>query len=379
MAFLRYHETMTGYNPNRNPAGTEGGVGGQFAAGDSVRDDAGQVDLGLEPATDFGALTGNRRYSELDKAERLDAIKADLQASIDEIVSSGKLGDYLDAMSRSRIGKWSFNNQLLAHMQLSGVREELDADDPHKDSPPMLMSGGAWKREYGAFPKKGSKAIWILAPVTRTIEEDDGKGGTEKRVIITGFRPQAEFDISQVQGDDLPDVNFYSGMTVPAGEAPPGAYTGLKDRIEKTGYAYSEGKVGGSDEDVAKGTTTLGYTDPRTKKVVVDERCTPAQKVSVMAHELAHIKHGHVGKDGEDPTEALAEYRQHRGRMETEAEATAYMTVRALGMEHEQSGSFSATYIAGWSKGDGEVVAKSLNSSTKVFNDIMDGDWPESD
>lgn len=35
---------MTGYNPNRNPAGAEGGTGGQFASGDSMREEAGQID-----------------------------------------------------------------------------------------------------------------------------------------------------------------------------------------------------------------------------------------------------------------------------------------------------------------------------------------------
>ena len=90
-----------------------------------------------------------------------------------------------------------------------------------------------------------------------------------------------------------------------------------------------------------------------------------------MAHELAHIKHAHV--------DDLGEYRQHRGKMETEAEATAYMVTRALGVTREQSDTFSAQYIAGWSKGDRETVSKALNTSTKVFNDIMDGDWPEED
>jgi hypothetical protein len=69
----------------------------------------------------------------------------------------------------------------------------------------------------------------------------------------------------------------------------------------------------------------LGYTSPKSKKVAVAAWLPESVKIEVVAHELGHIHCGHV-----DGTE---DYAEHRGRMETEAEAAAYMAMRALGRE----------------------------------------------
>lgn len=49
---------MTGYNHNRHLAGSEGGVGGQFASGDTARDEAGQVLGSLAQAEATGDEAG---------------------------------------------------------------------------------------------------------------------------------------------------------------------------------------------------------------------------------------------------------------------------------------------------------------------------------
>jgi hypothetical protein len=92
------------------------------------------------------------------------------------------------------------------------------------------------------------------------------------------------------------------------------------------------------------GEGTLGFTDSKGKRIVVDSRLGPAQKASTIAHELGHVHCGHVDGD-------YAEYHRHRGRTESEAEAVAYLGTRAKVATTMQADSFSPSYIATWSKG----------------------------
>lgn len=86
--------------------------------------------------------------------------------------------------------------------------------------------------------------------------------------------------------------------------------------------------------------------------------------------ELGHVHCGHV--DG-----LYVDYRQHRGRMEIEAEMTAYMLNPGRGMGEDSAEPFSPGYIAGWSKGDPAVLTDAMTRATRAFNKIMDGPWPD--
>ena len=61
----------------------------------------------------------------------------------------------------------------------------------------------------GRHVKHGEKAIYIIAPLTKTITEKDKNTGEDtKRVILTGFRPIAVFAESQTEGDPLPQYDY---------------------------------------------------------------------------------------------------------------------------------------------------------------------------
>jgi len=96
------------------------------------------------------------------------------------------------------MSKWSFANRFLA-----------------------VIQGATDARSYYTWPKakrnvkKGAKAIFILAPCLisknqkcecggiGSCEKCDGKG-YRKHQILVGFRSQAEFDVSQTEGEPLP-------------------------------------------------------------------------------------------------------------------------------------------------------------------------------
>ena len=60
-----------------------------------------------------------------------------------------------------------------------------------------------------------------------------------------------------------------------------------------------------------------GYTDPDRHVVVIGRDLPPEHAAKTLIHEAAHIKLQHI--------DDLNEYRQHRGRMEAEAESVAYI------------------------------------------------------
>ena len=297
------------------------------------------------PEGDYGGLKGDARTKEM---------VDDLQSAVAAIVQSGQLQRWMDAMASNGLNRWSMRNRLLAILQLAQRRESLD--DVH------LMGFRQWEK-YKRRVRKGEKAIWILAPVTRKIRDTDADGAVTEKTIVSGFKSVPVFNISQTDGDPLPDLP----LAPPAGEASPGTLEGLRNRVAKAGFAYEETVIPDCQPQTGRG--TLGYTSPTDHRIVVDERLSPAQKASTVAHELGHVHCGHVDAD-------YSEYQRHRGQMETEAEMTAYMVNRSRGMSRDAAHSFSPGYIASWSQGNPKVITDAMDRSVKAYNKIMDGDWP---
>lgn len=299
------------------------------------------------PAGDYADLKGDARVK---------AMVGDLEESVKAVVESGQLGAWLGAMATNGMTRWSFNNQMLAMIQMAFRGKDLDG---------LHMMGFRQWEKLNRKVAKGAKAVWILAPMTRKFVEEDDDGTRREKVKTIGFKSVPVFDISDTHGDPLPA----SPVVPPTGEATPGTLEGLRDRVGQAGYTYEEVKIPGCNP--ATGDGTQGYTDPQSKKVVVDSRLPGAMKASVIAHELGHIHCGHVDGD-------YSEYQRHRGRMETEAEMTSFLTMRARGASKEQSESFAAGYIAAWSKGDAKIIHGAVDKAVRAHNKILEGEWPSS-
>jgi antirestriction protein ArdC len=292
-------------------------------------------------------------YADLKGEDRTTAMLADLQGAVASIVESGQLRRWLDAMAGNGLHRWSMNNRLLALVQLAQRGESIEGAH--------LMGFRQWEG-MNRHVRKGERAVWILAPMTRKLVEDDENGQRKERVIVTGFRGVPVFNVTQTDGDPLPSLP----VAAPPGEATPGTVEGLRSRVAKAGYVYREEEIPGCDPVAGSG--TLGYTTGTSKEVVIDSRLNGAQKAAVLAHELGHVHCGHIEC-------GIQEYRTHRGRMETEAEMTAYLVSRARGMDRGDADSFAAGYIASWSQGDQGMIVAAMERATKAFNTIMEGDW----
>ena len=96
------------------------------------------------------------------------------------------------------------------------------------------------------------------------------------------------------------------------------------------------------------GFATLAHGSGEKMRIVVDEKLSEPSRFGVLCHEMAHILLGHLGsdEDGWWPT------RSHLGRsaIEVEAEATAYVVTRHLGLEGK-----SAAYVSRHLRPNAEV------------------------
>ena len=191
------------------------------------------------------------------------------------------------------------------------------------------VAGYSTWRRLGRQVRKGEKGIRILGPREFTATKTDERTGEETTSRGVVFRPVSVFDISQTDPIEGAGLVFE--------ERPEVRLDGVDEgRIFERVAAYLLGLGWVVSREVIV-TGVNGYTTPLGRRVVVDARLSGAHAASVIVHEAAHIVLGHI--------EAIADYGQHRGRFEVEAESTAYVVAGLLGLDTSAS---STGYLAGW-------------------------------
>ncbi|MER6687395.1 ArdC-like ssDNA-binding domain-containing protein [Streptomyces olivaceoviridis] len=274
-------------------------------------------------------------FAEKRKAE-VEGLQKQLTAAVVEFASSEGWAALLKKMAqRSRIvRRYSFRNSALIFAQC-----------PHATD---VRGYTEWKKR-GRQVRKGERGIRILAPNTITPRDENGEPekdeqGNEKRITV--FKPISVFDISQTErADGTKEPETDDGVTLPEigakvqGTAPAEFMDRLTACLNSLGYSVEYGYTGQAD----------GYADPETRTVRVGEGFPEAHAANVLAHETGHVQLNH--------TDDMAEYRQHRGRMETEAESVAFIVCAVAGLDSSVS---SLSYIAGWAGKTPEKVQETM-------------------
>lgn len=208
----------------------------------------------------------------------------------------------------------------------------------------------AWQG-LGRQVRKGEAGIAVLAPCTyRTKDSDEpaGDDATKGTRVLRGFRVVHVFDVSQTEGDPLPEVDRPSLLE---GDAPAELWQRLADQVVAASFTLERGECHGAN----------GFTNYLTRTVRVREDVEPAQAAKTLAHELAHV-HLHDG----------TEYGKGcRGRSEVEAESVAYLVCEAAGMA---STAYSFPYVAHWAGGEVDVVRQTASRVLEVARAIV-GEW----
>jgi antirestriction protein ArdC len=270
--------------------------------------------------------------------ERIAVLTQGLHAMLEEAVESPAQWQVLLDASAS-LWRYSGGNVALLMMQMAqrGTEE------------PSLVAGyKEWERQ-GRTVLKGEHALWVIAPRTTRMHEFTMPDGTrqrlpigedgpkdalrdEKRSVVTGWRGQAVFDVSQTRGRPL---------LVPRGDTLSAASSQkLWDSL-----ALVAGQYGFElQESHTQHGLSSGYTDFARRRIEVGNWMNTEERAAVLAHELGHVMlHGPGDKTGN----LYGSSTEHRGLAEIEAESVAYTVLKAHGIDR---GEQSALYLWAWAE-----------------------------
>jgi antirestriction protein ArdC len=260
----------------------------------------------------------------------LEDIHNQMVAAVEGLVSSEEWKAMLEVAARFH--RYSSNNQLLIYLQC-----------PHAT---RVAGYRAWQR-LGRQVRKGSRGIAILAPCRRRVAADERDDDQERgRVeILTGFRVVYVFDVSQTDGEELPEV----APRRLTGEVPAGIMQAVEQQVSDAGFTLRR-------EAIAQ-VSCNGYADFERRLVVLRDDIRGIQATKTLIHELAHV----LLHDEADLSE--------RSVPEIEAESVAFVVASALGLD---TSDYSFPYVARWAGGDAELVAATAQRVTASAGTILE-------
>ncbi len=270
-------------------------------------------------------MTETRTDKKAARAEKVAALHQRLDDQHRALVTSD---DWLRMLATaSRFHRYSPNNILLIGAQRPDATR---------------VAGYRTWQKLGRQVRKGEKGIAVLAPC-RYKQTDDDTGDETWR--LAGFKAEHVFDISQTDGEPLDEPVRAELLD---GEAPAGMIDALADQVAAVGFTVTFGQPAVP--------TANGTTEYLTRRVTVRDDVSDAQQAKTLAHELAHVML-HEGMGG-----------ACRGQVEVEAESVAYIVAGACGLDTD---GYSLPYVASWSGGDSEAVAKTADRVVRCASEIL--------
>jgi antirestriction protein ArdC len=234
-----------------------------------------------------------------------DAALAILRAGVADLVTSAGWKRALEF--RRHFHTYSFFNTSLILAQHPSAR---------------LVAGYRTWQKLDRQVRKGERGLGILAPMLRR-DPNDPDGDAR---ILVGFRTVKVFDVSQTDGEPLPER--------PAPELlrdTPEALTKLRD-LDRTLIAWCAGQGVRVTHDLQY-PHALGVYRHAGPEIALRPDLSTVQSFKTLVHEVAH----HLLHSRED----------ERHTAELEAETTAFLVCDALGVD---TGSYSFAYLAHWQK-----------------------------
>ncbi len=272
----------------------------------------------------------------------------DLVEEVDNAVSSDQFREWLDV--QSEFHDYSHRNTLLIKLQC-----------PHAT---RVAGYRTWQNEFDRHVTEGEKAIWIWAPIIakqcpecgnspsyheRSGCEYDETPPDEWSKGLVGFRPAPVFDISQTEGEPLPELE--TEATGDGDELVPAL-------LEVASSLEIEVEVVSPEEWLhGRAMGVCHHRSDAQPLVEVRDRENQADLAVTLVHEYAHaMLHGGV----DDETE--------RSKRELEAEAVGYIVGRYFGLDT----SGSAFYLAAWQDEETDTILDRLQRISSTGQKIID-------
>jgi antirestriction protein ArdC len=269
----------------------------------------------------YSPTAAERQAREEAREAKLTELHEQLSAGVAELVNGEKWQAMLAAAAR--FPSYSWRNCLLILAQMPTASR---------------VAGYRTWQSLGRQVRKGECGIAVVAPVTyRRDDEEEKAGDVEDSPArqIRGWKIEHVFDISQTDGDPLPEVEAVQTQ----GDAPAGMWDRLAAQVGTAGFVLLR--------ETPEHPEALGSMNRAAATVRVRVDLSPAEACTTLAHELAHIELGHGTEDCTD----------RRSRREVEAESVAYVVTMALGLD---TSDYSLPYVAGWAERgkEAEVMAE---------------------
>ena len=273
----------------------------------------------------------------------------ELIADVDEAKASQQFQEWLDV--QSRFHDYSHRNTLLIKLQCPEATR--------------VAGYNTWRSEFDRHVQEGEQAIWIWAPIiTKQCPECENSPSYHEQSDcdydetspeewskgLVGFQPTAVFDVSQTEGEPLPELE--TGAAGDADDLAPAfldAATTLDIDVRVVDAAEWE-------QGDAKGVCKHRTLHEGQPVVEAKARSNQADLAVTLVHEYAHAL---LHFDGDDEPE--------RAKREVEAEAVAYIVGRYFNLDT----SGSAFYLAAWQDDDPEVIQDRLGRISSTAQEII--------
>lgn len=231
--------------------------------------------------------------------------------------------------TRKLISRFSLSNQFLIALQKS------DATD--------VRTYKAWQ-QVGRQVRKGERSILLLQPVFVKVKEIvDGKEVETQKLV--GFRNLREFDVSQTDGEPLPQMPIEDIE----GDSHAHLLPVLVEFAQERGYTV--------DFDTESKRGEQGSVNLQTKVISIVKDQSKNKQVTTLIHEIAH-------------TFDVDYVNYYRDQAEVIVESVTMMVCEGLGLD---TSGFSVAYLTGWDRpGDAKALREFASVIDKIANTIED-------
>lgn len=284
------------------------------------------------------------------REDRIKEITERLEQGIRELFTSERYTEYLQTMSQFH--HYSFNNTVLIAMQ--------------KPDATLVAGYQAWQKKFNRHVKRGEKGIQIIAPapirekyevekidpVTQEpVLREDGQPETEEvEHIIPRFRVSTVFDVSQTEGEPLPEL-IEGNLT---------ANVENFDYFMQAIRAVSPVPI--RFDEIP--TDANGYYSLTDKEIVIQSGMSESQTMKTAIHEVTHAM-----LHDRDTMALLGEEKDQITR-ETEAESVAYTVCQFFGLD---TSDYSFPYVASWSSSmELKELRESMDTIRKTAGDFIE-------
>lgn len=323
----------------------------------------------------YGYTIADSDKLQFSRAKGTEIAKQNIKDGIENVINGQGFQNFLDLTSNFQ--SYSFNNKMLVFSQ--------------KPTATIIKGGKTWKDEWERYINKGEKAIWIYAPLKQTFKEEEklvqfieeknkfvgvfsdfyiGQKEADRLLatlkekgsvsIITGFKVVPVYDISQTNGKEI-DIDFMQNINKEMSD-----FENIKNALVDVCKNHKVQVVFKEKSQDSKLETAYGYYDTVTNNITV---CTTDRseqdQIKTLVHEMAHsLMHGKEMK-----VLGIASSTQvDKSMREVEAEATAYMVCKELGID---SGCRSFGYMAEYLPLDKGLRNKAFETSFKRIDECM--------